>query len=106
MVANKGRKKTLTRAQAERALVLGEDPNQEQFLKHVNYHVRSLCWKKMARPLPEDAEEATKFLASIHIKPKAEPKVLTESLEQVAERMAEVRVPALDEETLAKIDSV
>lgn len=54
-----------TRAQAEKALSAGADP--EQFTKHANYHVRAKAWVKMGRPLPEGKEEdQEKFLRSIH----------------------------------------
>ena len=58
--------KHYTRAQAERALSRGVDPTT--FTNHQNYHVRAKAWRKMGCPLPEDATERTKFLASIHVK--------------------------------------
>ena len=67
--------KQYTRAQAEKLLSGGADP--EQFAKHGNYHVRRKAWTKMGMPLPEDAEERAKFLASIHVKePELKPVLL------------------------------
>ena len=67
--ARKVRKeKKYTRMQAERALTAGMDP--EMFVKHPNYHVKKKAWKKMGMPLPDDAGERVKFLASIHVKEK------------------------------------
>lgn len=60
------REKKYTRAQAERALSRGVNP--EIFTKHQNYHVRAKAWRKMGCPLPEDELERAKFLASIHVK--------------------------------------
>lgn len=66
--------KKYTRAQAEKALSRGESP--EKFTKHPNYHIRAKAWRKMGMPLPENAEERSKFLADIHVKEKAaEPEV-------------------------------
>src|ERR1700690_557764 len=62
--------KVYTRKQPEKALSQGVDP--ELFVKHHNYHVRAKAWKKMGCPLPENLEERSKFLASIHIKEKVE----------------------------------
>jgi hypothetical protein len=58
--------KTYTRAQAERALSAGADPNN--FVKHANYHVRAKAWKKLGQPEMGNAEEHAKFLAGIHFK--------------------------------------
>jgi hypothetical protein len=62
--------KVYTRAQAEKALSNGAEP--EQFVKHPNYHVRRKAWVLMGRILPDNHEEAAKFLESLHIKPKLE----------------------------------
>lgn len=62
--------KVFTRKQAEKALTTGADP--ELFVKHANYHVRAKAWKKMGSPLPENSEERSKLLASLHIKEKVE----------------------------------
>lgn len=67
--------KIYTRAQAEKHLTAGADPTT--FTKHGNYHVRAKAWKLMGSPLPEDAEERAKFLASIHVKePELKPVLL------------------------------
>lgn len=67
--------KLYTRMQAIRLLAAGADP--EPFAKHGNYHVRALAWRKMGKPLPEDAGERAKFLASIHVKePELQPVLL------------------------------
>ena len=58
------KEKVLTRAQAEKALTTGVDP--EKFVKHPNYHVRSKAWKKLGCPLPTAQEEQEKFLKDIH----------------------------------------
>lgn len=63
--------KRFSRRKAEHALVKGADPSEERFAKHKNYHVRALAWKKMGKPLPEDATERAKFLAGIHVKESA-----------------------------------
>jgi hypothetical protein len=60
------RVKPITRAKALKLLKAGADP--QQFEKHPNYHVRQAAWKKMGRPLPENADERAKFLADLHIK--------------------------------------
>jgi hypothetical protein len=65
------KEKVLTRAQAEKALTAGANP--ENFVKHPNYHVRAKAWRKSGSPLPDNAEERSKFLASIHVK---EPQAL------------------------------
>lgn len=70
------KEKKYTRAQAERALTAGVNP--EQFMKHSNYHVRNKAWKLMGKPLPEDTDEASKFLASIHVKEKVVETVMDE----------------------------
>ena len=75
----KDRAKVYTRAQAEKALARGADPSQ--FMSHKNYHVKALAWKKMGRPLPEDATERAKFLASIHVQEK--PATVTEEMAPV-----------------------
>lgn len=58
--------KKYTRAQAEKALSAGANP--EQFVKHPNYHVRRKAWTKMGKPLPTNADERAKFLESIKVK--------------------------------------
>jgi len=55
--------KKYTRAQAERALSAGMDP--EPFTKHANYHVRRKAWTLMGKPLPEGLEEQNKFLVTL-----------------------------------------
>lgn len=55
--------KKYTRAQAEKALSHGADP--EQFTKHPNYHVRRKAWTKQGKPLPGSADEQNKFLATL-----------------------------------------
>lgn len=57
------RERVVTRARAEKLLSGGADP--AQFTKHGNYHVRRKAWEKMGRPLPENTEEANKFLATL-----------------------------------------
>jgi hypothetical protein len=50
---------------------INEKMNQmSRFTGHPNYHVRVEAWKRMGRPMPTDKDEAEKFLASLHIKPK------------------------------------
>jgi len=61
--------KKYTRMQAIKALAAGVDP--QKFTDHKNYHVRAYAWRKMGCPLPEDAGERAKFLASIKVKEKA-----------------------------------
>lgn len=71
--------KKFTRKHAEKALARGADPSETRFTGHANYHVRAKAWRKMGMPLPEGAEERTKFLASIHVKlPEAAPVVPAE----------------------------
>lgn len=70
-----------TRARAERELSAGADPTvtfrddkgavRGRYKDHPNYHVRRKAWMKLGQPLPEDAEERAKFLASIKVKEKA-----------------------------------
>ena len=75
--------KKYTRAQAERALSRGVDP--QKFTKHSNYHVRAKAWTKMGKPLPDDSGEAEKFLASIHVKqpaPAPTDDLVAETLEE------------------------
>lgn len=55
--------KKYTRAQAERALVRGVDP--EPFTKHANYHVRYKAWRNMGSPLPGSEQEVNTLLASL-----------------------------------------
>jgi hypothetical protein len=62
------RVKLVTRAKALKLLKAGADP--QQFEKHPNVHVRQAAWKKMGRPLPENADERAKFLADLHFKEK------------------------------------
>lgn len=51
----------------------GQDRGGAQHtVNHNNVHVRQLCWKMLGSPLPDDAEEQKKLLASLHIKEKAE----------------------------------
>src|ERR1700722_18725247 len=69
-----------TRAKSIKLLNQGADPNEKffdeknkeqgRFLNHPNVHVRQVCWKKMGRPLSDDADERAKFLASIRVKEK------------------------------------
>ena len=69
-----------TRAKSIRLLRDGANPvetffdekNTERgrYLNHPNYHVRAYCWSRMGRPLPENADERAKFLASIRVKEK------------------------------------
>jgi hypothetical protein len=67
----KDNKKTVTRAQAERALAAGADPIK--FKNHPNYHVRQKAWRKDGRHLGTDPVEAKRFLDSIKMKlPKEE----------------------------------
>jgi hypothetical protein len=82
--------KVWTRKQAEAALSQGSEP--EQFVKHHNYHVRAKAWRKMGMPLPEDQEERTKFLASLHIKEK------TEAVVEETTAVSEVVEPVVAEE--------
>jgi len=56
-------KKDFTRAQAERALSAGANP--EDFLNHKNYHVRRKCWQLQGRPLPDDFNKQNEFLATL-----------------------------------------
>ena len=55
--------KKYTRAQAEKALSAGVDP--EKFVDHKNYHVRNKAWKKMGKPLPEGADAQNAFLLTL-----------------------------------------
>lgn len=73
--------KVYTRAQAERLLSHGADPNQ--FSKHGNYHVRRKAWTLLGQPLPEDAGERAKFLASINVKEK-QPEPTANPVEEVS----------------------
>lgn len=59
----KVRAKVITRAQAEKALSTGATP--EEFVKHANYHVRRKAWVLMGKILPENKDEANKFLATL-----------------------------------------
>lgn len=72
--------KFYTRAKSERKLSEGADPTatfrddkgavRGRYTDHPNYHVRRKAWMKMGQPLPEDAAERAKFLASLKIKEK------------------------------------
>jgi len=72
--------KFYSRAKSEKLLAQGADPTtvfrdekgteRGRYTQHSNYHVRALAWKKMGKPLPDDAEERSKFLASIKVKEK------------------------------------
>jgi hypothetical protein len=62
--------KVYTRAQAEKMLSHGADPNQ--FIKHANYHVRRLAFKKLGQPQMGSAEEHAKFLKGIKTSPPQE----------------------------------
>jgi hypothetical protein len=71
-----------TRNKSIAALVAGADPTTMfrndkgnelgRFTDHPSSHVKRAAWKKMGKPLPEDKDEATKFLATLHLYPKAE----------------------------------
>lgn len=73
--------KFYSRARSERMLSAGADPTatfrddkgatRGRYTDHPNYHVRRKAWMKMGQPLPEDAGERAKFLASLKIKEKA-----------------------------------
>ena len=72
--------KFYSRAKSEKLLSAGADPaqtfrndkgtTQGRFTDHPNYHVRRKAWMKMGQPLPEDAGERAKFLASLKVKEK------------------------------------
>lgn len=51
--------KKMTRMQAERAIVLGDNELVTALLDHGNYHVRRKAWVKLGSQLPEgEAEQA------------------------------------------------
>ena len=64
----KGAAKQITRAQANRLLSNGADPNDARFVSHPNYHIRKRSWVARGKPLPEDPTERSKFLTSIRVK--------------------------------------
>lgn len=55
--------KVFTRAQAEKALANGDNP--EKFTNHQNSHVRLKAWKKMGFPLPNSDKDKRNFFVSL-----------------------------------------
>ena len=93
----KGPKK-YTRAQAEKALTHGADP--EKFAKHENYHVRYKAWRKMGSPLPEKTEDQNRFLATL------QGKEVPKDDKLVPAFMAALRQKFLKEEQAGEVQAV